>query len=44
LAEQAERFPEHAAEIRASLGPVKDLERELFAGLPFGPEQLCARR
>ncbi|OLC55228.1 MAG: hypothetical protein AUH85_09740 [Chloroflexi bacterium 13_1_40CM_4_68_4] len=44
LAEQAERFPRHAAEIRASLAPVKALERELFAELPFGPEQLCARR
>lgn len=44
LNEQAERFPEHAAAIRATLAPVKALERELFAGLPFGPEQLCARR
>ena len=44
LAEQAERFPEHAAEINASLEAVKALERELFDGLPFGPEQLCARR
>ena len=44
LHEQAERFPEHATAIRASLAPIKALERELFAGLPFGPEQLCARR
>ncbi|HKW77575.1 MAG TPA: HD domain-containing protein [Candidatus Limnocylindria bacterium] len=44
LREQAERFPEHAAAIRATLAPVKALERELFAGLPFGPDQLCARR
>ena len=44
LREQAERFPQHAEDIRASLAPVKALERELFEGLPFGPEQLCARR
>jgi HD superfamily phosphodiesterase len=44
IAEQAERFPEHASDIRASLVPVKALERELFTGLPLRPEQLCARR
>ncbi len=43
LREQAERYPEWAAEIRACLAPVKALERELFAVLPFGPEALCAR-
>jgi HD superfamily phosphodiesterase len=44
LNEQAERFPEYATEIRATLAPVKALERELFAGLTLTPEQLCARR
>lgn len=44
LAEQAERFPESAAQIRAALGPVKELERELFAKLPFGPDALRGAR
>ncbi len=44
LREQAERFPESAAEIWACLEPVKALERELFAKLPFGPEALRGAR
>lgn len=42
LEEQAERFPDLAAEIRACREPVLALERELFARLPFGPDRLGA--
>lgn len=44
LREQAERFPESAADIVACLEPCRALERELFAKLPFAPEDLCAGR
>ncbi len=44
LREQMERFPESAGDIWACLEPVKALERELFARLPFGPEALRGAR
>lgn len=42
--EQVERYPEYAEQVARCLPLEKELERELFATLPFGPEQLCARR
>lgn len=41
FAGQAARHPEHAAAIAAQLGAAHAIEREVFAGLPFGPDDLA---
>ena len=42
IAEQIQRHPAYAERIRLSLEGAKRLEREVFAGLPFGPDDLAA--
>jgi len=42
IAEQIERHPAYAERIRRSLDGARRLEGEVFAGLPFGPEDLAA--
>ena len=42
LRDTAARNPEFAAEIGRALGPALALEREVFADLPFGPDELGA--
>jgi len=39
----AERHPDFAAEIERALPAAKSLESEVFAGLPFAPDELVAR-
>ncbi len=39
--EVARRHPRYAAEIARSLEPARAIEREVFAGLPFGPDELA---
>lgn len=42
-AEVAARHPRYAAEIARSTPGARAIEREIFAGLPFGPDELRAR-
>lgn len=41
FAGQAERHPEHAQKIRDHLAAAWEIERLVFAGLPFGPDALA---
>lgn len=41
--EVAARHPRYAAEIERSIPPARDLEREVFSGLAFGPAELAER-
>ena len=41
--ETAARHPRFAAEIERAIPLARALEREVFAGLPFGPDELAAR-
>ncbi|MGH2713037.1 MAG: HD domain-containing protein [Thermoleophilaceae bacterium] len=43
LRDTAERHPRYAGEIERSLAGALDLEREVFAGLRFGPDELAGR-
>ncbi|HLQ04216.1 MAG TPA: hypothetical protein VK197_01060, partial [Verrucomicrobiae bacterium] len=39
----AARHPMFAAEIARAIPLAKEIEREVFAGLPFAPDELAAR-
>ncbi|HKW77981.1 MAG TPA: HD domain-containing protein, partial [Candidatus Limnocylindria bacterium] len=41
-ADTARRHPRYAAEIARAIPIGKELERAIFAGLPFGPDELAA--
>lgn len=43
IAGQAERHPDHAHQIRAQLAAARAIERLVFTGLPFGPDELAER-
>jgi HD superfamily phosphodiesterase len=43
IAEQIQRYPEHADSARRALPYIREIERELFAALPFGPDGLAER-
>lgn len=43
LAGQAERHPDYADRIPAQLAAAREIERAVFAGLPFGPDELAER-
>ncbi len=43
FAGQAERHPDHAQKIRDQLGAAREIERLVFHGLPFGPDDLADR-
>lgn len=43
LAGQASRHPEHAAELARARTAIGEIEAAIFAGLPFGPDELAAQ-
>ena len=41
-ADTARRHPQYSEQIARAIPIAKEIEREVFAGLPFGPEELAA--